>query len=110
MTVEQELDNAYQRMRTTGWWQGEYLSERGQVCLLGSIIYGNVGNLDDLVDDEDDVLAEYPGAQDVLLRTVLDRYPEASCIATANDNFIENEDEALELLEKARARAAELGI
>lgn len=109
--VEQQLDNAYQYMARNGWYQGDFRNEHGQVCLLGALAYGNA--YEDLVyhnEDIDSVLGSFVWqASECLSDILFERYGIAA-VAKVNDDVVTSEAEALGLLEKARARAAEQGI
>jgi hypothetical protein len=115
--VEQEIDRAIVRMTARGWMQDDWADADGRVCLMGAlrnaqwvpcmctlegcgsgaVVLPEEENYDTVSFLRDVLHQQYPGTH----------YYE---VAEFNDNVITSEAEAISVLEKARARAAEKGI
>lgn len=108
--VEQHLYKAADHMRDRGWTQGTYMDEAGRVCLMGALFL--YSKHDKGVCECSHCSASTAWAANIAstLTEHVTREHYGASVACANDTIITSQDEAIAVLEKAAARAAEKGI
>lgn len=123
--IERDLDEAVVRIQARGWAQGDWVKEDGSMCLMGALRGAHVvrnicGNPECECWDYDIEKDAYPAL--AFLERFLNEHYEQRLIELYgdpggnlnvpyfNDTVIKTEAEAVAVLEKARARAAEEGI
>jgi hypothetical protein len=110
--VEQRLDQAIELLRADGWTQRNFYNRDGQRCMAGAIAnhrlvrHTELDRMGVIVCDDNDAVR---WAQRTLTEVLIEVYGTPD-IVEANDHIMTRADEAIGALEKARARASELGI
>lgn len=114
--VEHELDQALVRLQARGWTQGTWADEEGRVCLAGALrgaYRQDIDGAEHITFTCDPELACAPVVGHVLMDTLRTMYPDVgpfTAIGDYNDLVLKTEAEAVAVMEKARAFAAEQGI
>jgi len=115
-TAEQELDDALGRIIARGWHQGDYVGPGGSVCLMGALMDAQLDRC--CCGVEGCTATSWTGhhtPSEAALRFVLDvlhdQYGKlGNDIPHYNDRVLVEQADAETVLEKARTRAAEVGI
>lgn len=109
-TVEQVLDGAIDAMRQRGWTQGNYEDPTGELCLRGALRVGAWGSTRvNLLEGPTSATWELCRDADWVVAGICYEQYGILDVPGVNDRRLKTADEAIAILEKARAKAGEAG-